>query len=470
MNTRDLLIGRITRSYVISGLTLYFIIIFYWLDSVNYYNILNIITLLTYAYLLWTCINKEESYFTNTRLWLTVFAYTFVFTIFYLQMCLFYTGNNFLFSEFDARVYERHAFLMKDMDFGDALIYISDIWRYDDWGAPVSMAYLLKIAPHKLFVNFCYVVMNSLSALFLFSIGRTLKMTRKYAYMSALSYAIASYTIFFLGSFLKEEILIFLVITSFYLLYQYHQKHHLIFLLLGAMVSSLTIFFRVPIALFIWTSYASLLLFGSKGHVKRMLFVFLIVAVSFFAAGLFFYSSVRYANRGDVSGSYQYVSTNLFQKAVSTVGALIGPFPALFQITSVQFTQKPMFGAGLLYKFLLFFPFWKGFLYAVKEKVIDVFPLYIFIVMEMIGLCLVVDGLEVRKAVPHFPLFILTAFWYLDRFDSDTNEEIRATPYYYWTYKGLTVSVVVVFILTLTWNMLLRIPGVQHIIMFSTDQ
>lgn len=470
MNTWHLMISKITRSYVVMGITLYLIIFFYWLDSFNYYNILNVVTMLSYAYLLWSCISKEEDYFTNRRLLLTVFLYTLIFTMIYLQMAFFYTGNDFLFSEFDAKKYELHAFRMKEMNFIDALTYISYVWGYDDWGAPVSMAYLLKIVPQKLFINFCYIVLNSFSALFLFSIGRTLKMTRKYAYMAALSYAVASYTLFFLGSFLKEEILNFLVITSFYLLYQFYKKQSLIYLVGGGVASLLIVFFRVPIALFVWVSYASLLLLGTKGHIKRMLFLFLFIFVSVLATGLFIYSSARYANSGDVSNSYQYVSTNLFQKVVSSLGALIGPFPALFQITSVKFTQKPMFGAGLLYKFLLFFPFWKGLIHAVKEKVVDVYPLFIFTVMEMIGLCVVVDGLELRKAMPHVPLFILAAFWYMDRFDKDTDEEIRATPYYYWTYLGLKIAVIMVFVLTLTWNVLLRISGVQHLILFSTDQ
>ena len=198
--------------------------------------------------------------------------------------------------------------------------------------------------------------------------------------------------------------------------------------------------------------------------------MFLFAIVFVLTIGLASYSSTRYANSGDVTDSYQYVTTTLFQKAVSSLGALIGPFPTLFQISTVKFTSKPLFGAGLLFKFLLFFPFWKGFLYCLRTKAIAVYPLFIFTVLEMLGLCIVFDGLEFRKAMPHISLFILAAFWYMDRFDRDINEEIRATSYYYWTYMGLRASIIAVFLLTLTWNVLLRIPGMQHIILFSTDQ
>lgn len=469
-DTRYYLISRIIRSYFLMGITLYLFIFFYWLDSFNYYNILNVAVMLLYAYFLWTCVNKEEEYFSKMRLCLTVFLYSSTFVGLYLQMSFFYSGNTFLFSESDATAYSIQAQRMKDMGFLEAVTYISHIWDYDDWGAPMSMAFLLKIVPNKLFVNFCYIVMNTLCALMLYSIGRSLKMTQKYAYMAALSCATASYTMFFLGSYLKEEILCFLVIASFYLLYQYYKSQNLLYLAVGGFFSLLIIFFRVPVALFIWLSYASLLLLGSKGHIKRMLFFFIFAIVAVLALGFIMYSSERYANSGDVTDSYQYVTTTLFQKVVSSLGALVGPFPTLFQITTVDFTSKPMFGAGLLFKFLLFFPFWKGFMYCLKSRAVEMYPLFLFAVIEMAGLCIVFDGLELRKAMPHVAIFILAAFWYMDRFDRDTTEEIRMTSYYYWTYMGMRASIVVVFVFTLTWNVLLRIPGVQHIIMFSTDQ
>lgn len=471
MNSNYLLISKITRSYFVMGVVLYLIIFFYWLDSMNYYNILNVAAMLSYAYMLWTCVNKEEDYFSKKRLGVTVFLYSCVFVGLYLQMSFFYSDNTFLFSEVDAMLYYNLSNAIKDLDFSGAIDYLSHTkWGYDDWGAPMSMAFLLKTVPYKLFVNFCYIVMNTLCSLMLYFIGRTLKMTRKYAYMAALSYAVASYTMFFLGSYLKEEILCFLVIASFYLLYQYHKSQNLSYLAAGGFTSLLIVFFRVPVALFIWLSYASLLLLGSKGHIKRMLFVFLFAIVAVLAVGFIAYSSKRYANSGDVTDSYQYVTTTLFQKVVSSLGALAGPFPTLFQISTVKFTSKPMFGAGLLFKFLLFFPFWKGLVYCLKSRAVEIYPLFLFVVIEMAGLCIVFDGLELRKAIPHLAFFILAAFWYMDRFDRDTDEGIRATPYYYWTYMGMRISIIAVFVLTLTWNVLLRIPGVQHIIMFSTDQ
>lgn len=468
VNLQRSLVNRILRSYMISGVVLYFIIFFYWLDSFNYYNILNVWSLLSYAYLLWMCTDKNDDFFSNRRLWTIVILYSMIFVGLYQLMSYFYTGDTLFFNVIDATQYERYSFHMKDLSFADGVTYISHIWNYDDWGAPISMAYMLKLVPYKPFVNLCYILMNSIGALCLFEIGKII-MSRKYAFMASLVYAISSYSIFFMSSFNKEATFCFLVIVSIFFLYQYWKKKSFLYLFVGGFASLLCVFFRVPVAIFIWLSYISLLLFGDKSHTKKGLFFFLSIAISFLALSLFKYSSDQYANSGDVTESYNYISTSFFQKLTSSTGALIGPFPTLFQVSNIEFKNKALYGAGLLLKFMLFFPFWKGAIYCLKSRAVEVYPLFVFSIIEMLGLCLVFEGLELRLALPHFSFFILAAFWYMDKFDSDLTDKISFTSYYYWTYKGLTISIILVFVVTLAWNMLLRIPGVHHIIIFRTD-
>ena len=179
-----------------------------------------------------------------------------------------------------------------------------------------------------------------------------------------------------------------------------------------------------------------------------------------FAATISFiqYSSERYANSGDVAHSYMVTTTSLFQKAVLAIGALIGPFPSLLYVSRPTIDYKPLFGAGLLYKFLLFYPFLKGVVYCLRSRIVLLYPLFVFTLLEIAGLVVVFDGLELRKAMPHIPIFILSAFWYMSQFDEDTNDCIRQTPYYYWTYRGFTFCVCIVFIMTLAWNTLIRVP------------
>ena len=199
-----MLIQKIHRFYILIGILLYAILFIYWRDSISFFNTVNVFVFASYAFILSFCLNKDESFYTNRNLIAITFLYSITFVILYMQLSDYYIGNTFIFSESDARYYERYSFIMKDLSFSDALEYISRYWGYDDWGAPMFMALMLKIVPSKLFVNFCYIVMNTIGAYCLFYIGKSI-MSKQYAFIGTLSYAISSYSIFFMSCFWKEQ-------------------------------------------------------------------------------------------------------------------------------------------------------------------------------------------------------------------------------------------------------------------------
>lgn len=458
------MLGKMIRAYFVIGLTTYVIIFLYWLNSINLYNILNMTTFLTYAYLLWIGVNKEDDYFTNRRLWFTVFIYSLVFVSLYLLLSYYYSGDTFLFSYRDAKEYERLSFRMKDLGFIEAVDYISQKWNYDDWGAPMGMAFILKIVPSKYFLNFCYILMNTVIALLTFDMGKMLKMSKKYAYMAALAYSIASYSMFMIGTFLKEEIFVLLIVFSMWCLYKYKNSSKIEYLVCGAVSSFLIIFFRVPVALFIWLSYAALLLLGDGSHVKKGLFALLGIGVAVLVVGLWQYSANRYANDGDFTSVGRYASTSLFQKLTGYVSILIGPFPTLHHISGTQLKSRALIGAGELFKFVLFLPYWKGLILCIRSKMTELYPLYVFTIVSILGL-MVVLRVDFRFAMISMPMFMLAAFWYMDRYDSDADEVVRATPYYYWTSMELKVCLCVVLVVTLAWNLLVRDQTTNNIVM-----
>ena len=445
-----MLLSKILKSYILIGILLYAILFIYWRDSISFFNTINVFVFASYAFTLSFCLNKDESFYTNRNLIAITFLYSITFVILYMQLSDYYIGNTFIFSESDARYYERYSFIMKDLSFSDALEYISRYWGYDDWGAPMFMALMLKIVPSKLFVNFCYVMMNTIGAVCLFSIGKSI-MSKQYAFFGTLAYSLSSYTMFFVSSYLKEEIMVFFVIVSMYMLYRYWERRNLLYLVSGGWISLLIIFFRPPVAIFVWVAYATLLLMGNKSNTIRVFFIILALSVIAIAANMIQYSADRYANGGEIITSYMFTTTSMFQKLTLYAGALIGPFPQMIQY-STELTYKSLYGAGLLFKFLLFFPFWKGLAYAVKSKSYEVYPLFIFALLEIIGLSIALDGLELRKALPHVPLFILAAFWFVDKYDEDADDTVQQTPYYVWTRRELYVCIGVVFIATLVWN------------------
>ncbi len=453
MNTT--MLSKMIRAYFVIGLVSFLIIFLYWLRSVNLYNLLNVTVFLSYTYLLWMCVNKDESYFTKGRLWTTVFVYSLIFVGLYLLLSFYYAGDTFLFTYIDARVYERTSFRMKDMGFFEALDYVSHIASYDDWGAPMSMALILKVVPSKLFLNFCYVIMNTMTALLVFDMGKMMGISKKYAYIASLSYSIASYSMFMMGTFLKEETLMLLIVFSMWCLYKYKENFQIVYLLSGGFASFLVIFFRVPVALFIWLSYAVLLMFGENSHLKKGLFAILGIGIAFLVIGLWQYSARRYANDGDFMTVGRYASTSVFQKLTGYVSILFGPFPTMYHISGTTLKYRALTGAGELFKFLLFLPYWKGLVYCIRARASELYPIYVFTIGNMLGL-LVVLRIDFRFAMISMPLFMLAAFWYMDQYDSGADESVRNTPYYYWTNIELKISLCIVFLVTLAWNLLVR--------------
>lgn len=413
------------------------------------FNMVNIITLLTYGFLIWQSCNRPDDHYSNRRLCLTVFIYSFIFVLLFWQVSEYYTGNTFLFSERDARKYERICMVMKDMNFDDALAYISHRWQYDDWGAPMSMAFVLKIIPTKAFLNFCYVLMNTVSAYCLFDIAKRIMMVQ-YAYIATLVYAISSYSIFFQGCFLKEEIMMFWVILSSFSFYRYWYSRNLGWLVSTALTGLMLLFFRPAVLILLLGGYASLLLLGEKQSSRRFLFVIAVLGGVLVASTLVQSVADRYVAGGDISETHIFKTTSTFQKIGVAVGALIGPFPQLFAFAK---NVVPFHSTGILFKFLLFAPFWIGMIYAIRSRKYEVFPIFVFSVLETFALIAVFE-LEIRKFIPHIPFFIMGAFWYMSQYDEDADEDIQSTPYYIWINRLMNASIVVVFIVSLAWNIL----------------
>jgi len=104
-----------------------------------------------------------------------------------------------------------------------------------------------------------------------------------------------------------------------------------------------------------------------------------------------------------------------FTYAVNTLSQLIGPLPTVVSSDKIHLM---LYGPGLIYRVLLSFPFWLGVKYIYKSKNYILYPLVIFVLMEMSALTIIMEGLELRKALPHLPFVFIIAFWFLDKYDN----------------------------------------------------
>ena len=449
MNT---FLNKTIKAYLGIALAIYFFLFVFWNNLFSYYNMLNLVVFASYAFLLYVCSYRPDEYFTKSRLSLTVFVYLLFFVIQYLSLSDYYTGNTMMFSEMDAKAYLRHSSHLANIPLSKYLVYLKSIgWGYDDWGAPVVQSFLLTLVPSKLFVNFCYIVIGTIGACALFDIGRSI-MQVKYAYIASLSYSVASYSLFFCSSFLKEAILVFIVIESFWFLYKYFSGEGFYHLFIGLSISLLLFFFRPPIAVFIWIAVGAYFIMQRGNNANSAIALLVIFVIFSVAYSLVIENVNRYTSGGDITRTEGYVKGTRFTLLVSALGSLIGPFPEMFSLGGGNLSYKALFGAGLLFKYLLLFPFWKGFMYCIRARHAIAYPLFVFAILEMSGLALVADGLELRKALPHIPIYILAAFWWMSEYDEDVDELIYQTRYYVWSRRIFNLCVIFILFTTIVWN------------------
>jgi hypothetical protein len=243
----------------------------------------------------------------------------------------------------------------------------------------------------------------------------------EHAYMAALSYAIASFNIYYYASFRKEIFMVFIVIASFWSFYQYLERKSKVYFTLSILIAITMTFFRPAVMVLMLAGLSSYYIGKkiNKNNARPILFLlFIVLSLSFsILYGILSSFSETLAN------SENYVDTSVFGVVVSAIGVMIGPFPQLLILDSIKMSQLPLYGTGLLFKFFLFLAFWNGFASCMKEKEEKVFPLYFFTLLEMLALAVWNDGLELRKAMPHISTFYMAAFWFISKYDERAAKE-----------------------------------------------
>jgi hypothetical protein len=144
---------------------------------------------------------------------------------------------------------------------------------------------------------------------------------------------------------------------------------------------------------------------------------------------------------GMVTGSLQ------FTYAVNALAGLIGPMPT---VVSKEKVQLSFYAAGLLFRVFFATFFWFGAYYAYKKKYYVLFPLIFFVLLESSSLVFILEGLELRKSLPHFFAIFLVGFWFLDFFRRKNGVKKK--------YKRSILSIVkissiVFFLLIFYWNL-----------------
>ena len=449
---RNALLTKVINLYIPLSIVLYLLIFIFWGEQACFFiNIVNISVFVGFVLLVLVSYYQKDEFYTKTRLGLTTFVFSMCAVTLYCYMSDYYTGDTFLFSKLDALAYYKMSNGLASSNFTHWYeILTSRGWNFDDWGAPVGMSFFYMIWPSKATLNIGYVVLTSIAAVSMFDMAKTF-MIKRYAYMVALTYSVSSYMLFFNGSHLKESFMSFITIESFAFLYKYINEEKVIYLIIALLFSVFMAFFRVPVMGLMWMGGITYLLLRKGSLETYVLVILVLLYIGTVSMSTLMDAWSRYTSDGDITKGENYIGATTFSIYTSIANACIGPFPEMLQVGD-KIGYKSLFGSGLYFKMFLALPFWLGFIHCIKEKVIMMYPLFVFTVLEIICISVVNDGIELRKSLPHIPTFILCAFWFMSEYDEGADEEVRKTPYYRKTKFLFNLSVVVLFFATFIWS------------------
>ena len=206
----------------------------------------------------------------------------------------------------------------------------------------------------------------------------------------------------------------FLVISVMYFQYKaiaYNSNQSLIGV---AFFLFLIMFFRPAVGAFLIMSIAIYYAIKTKGHAIS-LFLYIVAAVGF---AISLKSMQEIVERNTAGGDIDAVIADTnnaaysssFNYFVSFFGAIFGPFPSLFPKPSGP-SYMEFLSAGLVYKLFLVMYFWLGIYSIIKKYVVELFPLALFILIEMLLTGAVCASLELRKVLLHVPFMYIIAFY-----------------------------------------------------------
>lgn len=446
------MLSKVINLYIFTSIGLYLLLLLFWGEqSLSFMNAVNITVFVCFSLLIMVSYYQRENFYTNVRLGVTVFVFSISAVSLYCYMSDYYSGDTFLFSKSDAMAYYKLSNILVTSDFNHWIgILTSKGWEFDDWGAPIGMSFFYMLWQSKAALNIGYVVLTSIAAVSMFDMAKTIMMKR-YAYMAALIYSVSSYMIFFNGSHLKESFMSFIIIEYFAFFYKYVNEEKAIYLIISLFFSVVMAFFRVPVMGLMWMGGITYLLLRKGSLETYVLVILVLLYIGTVSMSTLMDAWSRYTSDGDITKGENYIGVTTFSIYTSIANACIGPFPEMLQVGD-KIGYKSLFGSGLYFKMFLALPFWLGFIHCIKEKVIMMYPLFVFTVLEIICISVVNDGIELRKSLPHIPTFILCAFWYLSEYDEDADEEVRRTYYYRRTNILFNISVVMIFFATFIWS------------------
>ena len=407
-----------------------------------------------YFVLLTDALSKWTGFYSEENLLMRVFIYSFLVVTVYNYISYSYNNNFYVFSVADAVTYYQKGSEMASMPFTKSINFFLSFRGIDDLGMPLLSSMLYKICDSILFLNLFNIIFGIISSFCIYRISSHF-MRNQYAFLCSFAYSISSFVLWFHSSGLKESFMCMIIVLFYDRFYLYLKEKHIAQLAYASILLISLLLFRPAIIFFCLGSIILSFILQKRKGMKSILAVIMIfiLFISLYPFLTPIYDKIlrggNYSqiiegqeSEGMVKGSLQ------FTFLVNLLAQLIGPLPTISPDTR---TLLSFYFPGLIYKVLLSIFFWYGIFYLFKKKADLLYPLAFFAIFEMASLLLILEGLELRKSLPHFFVIYIIAFWFMDQYqspDNFKNEKIRwVIRSSFYLFSGVS------FFLILVWNL-----------------
>lgn len=344
------------------------------------------------------------------------FLYMFLFnTLFYN-----YTGAYFEFTGSDSTIYQHYSLRALRYDYFDGLIHFIKTTRYsfDDVGMIAYLSFFYRIIESTLFTRTINVLINSFTALLIYKTSLRF-LTNKTALIVSIIYGIASYTVYYVSSGLKEIVFTFFVVASFFFYSKYCEIKKTKFLFYSLGFSLILLLFRIPIALFVLMSISFTEFFYKNWSVKKLIFLILITGISLYLVLINLEVIVLYlraTNQAEDSGIY---NTGLLFNVLVVLSGFFGPFPTILPL--FDYRDSSLWAPSLILKVFVSIYFIYGVYLVFKNKVSFLVCTATMCLLTIVSLIIAQATFKVRYIIPYLPLFFIIVGYANDVF-SNTKE------------------------------------------------
>lgn len=377
----------------------------------------------------------------------TTLVINIVFMVIYVILIYDFSGELFMFIPSDAPMYDdfgRWAAKGSFLD-GIATVVSRTQYGYDDMGFVFFISILYRIIDTPIIIKVVNVFINLITIVLIYRLSNHF-MPNKYAYIAALVFGIASYTIWFLVSGLKEPLMLLMITYALYYYYKYIISNRIKYIILTIIFASTMLFFRIPILFFL---IAALLMgeFLRKGTTSdKLLFILIIYGIMIIF--MFEYSEViiYYIERINPIMHNPYderiTHSNTF---LSIIVGFFGPFPTI--VPADGFEDVSVYAPSLLIKVFLSPFFVISIILAFRQKVYSLLPLIFFCLIQITTLSFIDQTFKLRYSFIHFPFFIIAAIFSIYILTEYKNK-------YYFLRKTILINIIILTGIVFFWNYL----------------